>query len=131
MEQNIRFQERQYFRQWWIALFVLIVALPQWAAFIVQIIFKNPAGTNPAPDAAVILFWLVFGIGLPLLFLLFHMDTIVTDQELIIRFAPIINRRIPLSSIEKVEARQYRPLWDYGGWGIRWGTGGKRAYNVK
>ncbi|WP_418284819.1 DUF6141 family protein [Halorubrum sp. DTA46] len=38
-------------------------------------------------------------------------------------------RRIPWSEIKQYEAKQYRPLREFGGWGIRW-TPGKVAYNV-
>ncbi|WP_411967720.1 DUF6141 family protein [Haloferax sp. YSSS75] len=38
-------------------------------------------------------------------------------------------RRIPYAEIERYESKQYRPLRDFGGWGIRW-TPGKLAYNV-
>jgi hypothetical protein len=39
-------------------------------------------------------------------------------------------RRIPWSEIKQLEARQYRPLREFGGWGIRWAPG-KIAYNVR
>lgn len=29
-----------------------------------------------------------------------------------------------------MQARTYRPLREYGGWGIRWGGKGRMAYNV-
>jgi len=38
-------------------------------------------------------------------------------------------RRITWSEIERYEPRQYRPLREFGGWGIRWAPG-KLAYNV-
>ncbi|MFC4987335.1 hypothetical protein [Saliphagus infecundisoli] len=38
-------------------------------------------------------------------------------------------RRIAWSEIDQYEARTYRPLREFGGWGIRWASG-KRAYNV-
>ena len=34
-----------------------------------------------------------------------------------------------LSTLKKYEVQTYRPIRDYGGWGIRYGRGGK-AYNV-
>ena len=39
-------------------------------------------------------------------------------------------RRFAFDDIASCEARTYRPLLEYGGWGIRWGPSG-RAYNVK
>jgi len=38
-------------------------------------------------------------------------------------------RRISWSEIERYESKQYSPLREFGGWGIRW-TPGKLAYNV-
>jgi hypothetical protein len=38
-------------------------------------------------------------------------------------------RRILWSEIERYESIRYRPLRDFGGWGIRWAPG-KIAYNV-
>ncbi len=38
-------------------------------------------------------------------------------------------RRITWSEIDQYEARTYRHLREFGGWGIRWAPG-KRAYNV-
>ncbi|MDQ3018100.1 MAG: hypothetical protein M3R25_15420 [Bacteroidota bacterium] len=37
---------------------------------------------------------------------------------------------IPWSAIDSVQVRQYSPIGEYGGWGIRFGLNG-RAYNVK
>jgi len=39
-------------------------------------------------------------------------------------------RRIPWSEIQRYEAKQYRPIREFGGWGIRWAPG-KIAYNVR
>jgi len=39
-------------------------------------------------------------------------------------------RRLPWSEVKRHEAKQYRPLREFGGWGIRW-TPGKLAYNVR
>jgi hypothetical protein len=37
---------------------------------------------------------------------------------------------IPLSEIGSVQAVTYRPLREFGGWGIRWGWKGSRAYSI-
>ena len=46
-----------------------------------------------------------------------------------LRFFPLIRRTIPLTEIQSCEARTYRPIREYGGWGIRWGFSGM-AFNV-
>ena len=50
-------------------------------------------------------------------------------EGLHIRFFPLVNRHIPLDQITRWEARTYRPILEYGGWGIRCGWKGM-AYNV-
>jgi len=55
----------------------------------------------------------------------------VRDDGVYIRFHPIHRafRGFLWQEIESLEARTYRPIREYGGWGIRFGAGGK-AYNV-
>jgi hypothetical protein len=51
------------------------------------------------------------------------------DAGLHVRFFPLVKRDIPLEEIARWEARTYRPILEYGGWGIRCGWKGM-AYNV-
>jgi hypothetical protein len=54
------------------------------------------------------------------------------DPEAVhVRFVPLHQsfRRVPWTAIESVESVDYRPLREYGGWGIRWRPGAL-AYNV-
>ena len=43
--------------------------------------------------------------------------------------SPSAKRQISLQDIEQCAALQYRPIREYGGWGLRWGWNGW-AYNV-
>jgi len=62
-----------------------------------------------------------------LLFLELHVT--VQDGGVRIRMLPFANRTIAPAQIARWEARTYRPIRDYGGWGVRFGPRG-RAYNV-
>jgi hypothetical protein len=55
----------------------------------------------------------------------------VSPEGLDIEFRPLTHRHIPLADISACEARVYRPIREYGGWGMRWGWKGGRAYNVR
>jgi hypothetical protein len=56
--------------------------------------------------------------------------TEVRPDGLYLRLVPITRQhRFSWSEIESAEACRYRPILDYGGWGVRFGRGG-RAYNV-
>jgi len=53
----------------------------------------------------------------------------VRDDGLYIRFYPLTHQKIPFEHIVHCEVRTYNPIREFGGWGIRYGKGGK-AYNV-
>lgn len=62
-----------------------------------------------------------------LLFLELHVT--VGDAGVHIRMVPFASRTIAPAHIARWEARTYRPIREYGGWGVRFGPRG-RAYNV-
>jgi len=43
----------------------------------------------------------------------------------------VIRKTIPFREIRRAEAVTYSPLGEFGGWGIRAGMGGKRAWTVR
>ena len=53
----------------------------------------------------------------------------VEPEALEVRFTPFVRRRVPLGEISSWQVVTYRPVRDYGGWGIRWRPGGW-AYTV-
>lgn len=130
MATTTEFREVQTFRQPWLLAVLAATAAPMWLIAAQQLILREPVGERPAPDSAVFLLWAVFGVGFPLFFSYLGLITEVRGDELRLRFRPLPARRIPWSSISSAEAITYRPLRDFGGWGIRYGRGGRRAYNV-
>jgi len=68
-----------------------------------------------------------------LLFSVLRLDTEIREDGVYVRFFPLrINfRKYPWEDIEKIFVRKYRPLLEYGGWGIRFSLSGNgRALNV-
>jgi hypothetical protein len=124
------FYEEQRFRQPLLLVLIFFLVAMSWYAFIQQIVNKKPFGTNPAPDAVVWGLWGVFGIAFPLFFLALKMTTEVRRDALYVRFVPGHHRIIRLEEIKSAEVREYRPLRDYGGWGIRYSAKQGMAYNV-
>ena len=109
---NIIFREVQQFRQAW--LWVIIIFLASFSLYAAPLILR-----------------VIFGIALPIFFYLLKLTTEVRSDGLYIRFFPLhfSFRRIPLGELKRYEVRIYRPIREYGGWGIRYGFKGK-AYNV-
>ncbi len=114
----MRFHERQHFRQVW--LWLLLAG--------VLISVAVPAIVRPMTATIVTFAVTAFLVAL---MAYAHLDVIVTDEEVLIRFRPfhIRGRRVPLRDIAEVHARDYRPILEYGGWGIRLGGNGM-AYNA-
>jgi hypothetical protein len=125
------YREVQRFRQIWIWLVVLALAGLIWYALITQLFFQRPFGNNPLPDVWLIIFWIVFSLGLPLLIFYCRLTTEVREDGLYIQFFPfhLSFRKIAFDELKRYEVRTYNPIWEYGGWGIRYRPKGW-AYNV-
>ena len=57
-------------------------------------------------------------------------STAVTSDAVTVRFGFLYRTKIPISEVRQAEAVEYRPVAEYGGWGIR-GFGKKRALNAR
>jgi hypothetical protein len=99
----------------WLA--IVAIAGVAWYFFLVQVIFGTPVGTNPAPDAVVVVVWLVFGIGLPLFGYAIKLVTTVRMDGVVVRFFPLATRRISLREVAAYQVRRYRAIAEYGGRG--------------
>jgi hypothetical protein len=100
-----------------------------WGLFVQQIVRGKPLGDEPLPDWGVLLVTALIGVALPALFLSMKMTTQVYPDRLEIRMAPFVNRTFRPADISNATARTYRPVREYGGWGIR-GWKSNRAYNI-
>jgi hypothetical protein len=78
------------------------------------------------PDQAPLLLIGPCVVGLiAVLFTLSHLDVDVTDDAVTIAFRYLWPaRRIAMKDIVGLEVKRYRPLIDYGGWGVRLGPAG-------
>jgi hypothetical protein len=131
-----RFREEQRFNQWWLYVIVGTVALITTILFgyamFRQLLQGQPWGDRPMSDTALAVMGpLVILLGWGVVLLVRWMSLVVEVQEngVFIRFRPFVRREILLRDIRRCETRTYRPVWEYGGWGLRFGLRG-RAYNV-
>ena len=120
-----RFEEEQGFRQSYLVVLLLGVMAVCTALIGVHLYYRlvldRPFG-KPMPDlalAGLCLLWSV-GIFVPLMVMFASLTVRVNEQRVWIQFWPLMKARtIPLVQIAAVEARDYNPIGDYGGWGIR------------
>ena len=128
---EIDFQEQQRISMWWVWLAVLVPAVVMASIFVEQILHGRPHGEHPGPDWLVWVLALFLCVGVPALLLILRLTVTVADGGIHIRYYPFVNRTIPFSDIHSFRARRYRPVREFGGWGIRTGLGKKSAYNAK
>ena len=124
------YSEVQRPNQWWVWTLTVVITILAWWIFVDQIILGNPFGSRPAPDWVVWLVGILFGVLLPLLMITINLKTLVTGDRIVLRYFPLHTRTVKLADIDSCVAREYRPMREYGGWGIRFGFGYGMAYNV-
>lgn len=130
---HIIFREVQHFRQIWVWILVLLIAVFMWYITIQQIIFGVPMGSNPAPDVLLLIFWLIFGVIFPVFMLgLCKLVTEVRSDGIYLRFFPFHfhYKSFLFKDIIRYKAITYSPLIRFGGWGIRFNAKGETAYNI-
>jgi len=125
---SILFREEQQFSQAWIwVLLIGVLGLLLWGIF-QQEVMDKPFGDNPAPTFVLVLLTAI-PLGLLWFFAQLKLTTTITSESIELHFKPLTKRVIPIAEIRKGYIRKYRPISEFGGWGLRYGSKGM-AYNV-
>ncbi len=132
--ENIYFKEIQKFNQFWIWIVIgILIAIWLWG-IIQQIILGVPFGNRPVSDIGLILIGILVLIP-PIIILRLRMITEVHPDGLYFKMNLFMRKfkKISPSDIKNYNIRKYKPLGEYGGWGIRYSVKKKKgkAYNVK
>lgn len=130
MQTNLLFVEEQYFNQKWITGILVLFFLIFFWAIIQQELFDIPFGNNPISSVYLFLFGLI-----PFAFLILlqktKMITKIYTEGISVKIKPFhLKQKIyNFDEIESIYTREYKPIAEFGGWGIRIGLKGK-AYNM-
>jgi hypothetical protein len=133
---EVFFHEEQQFDRGWTMLILVSSLAPLaiiGAGLFMQLVLNRPFGDRPAPDGLLIaLFLAILALNVVLcwMFLAARLTTEVRPDGLFIRFQPFHRHERRIDGIRSWKARDYRPIREYGGWGIRWTWRGDRAFNV-
>jgi hypothetical protein len=131
-QNKVIYREIQKPRQAWAWILVLLMALFAWYSLIQQILLGNPVGSNPAPDTALLIFWVIFGIIFPAVLISFLKLIVEVRQDgIYIRFVPfhLHYRKFLFKDMEDYETMDYS-VFEFGGWGIRVNSMGERVYTM-
>ena len=131
-QSDVIFHEEQKFSKWiyWLICIMIVISV----VVIVVAVKEESAKGNP-PDTGEFV-WLIIGIVIPIiiaaLFAFLKLETQVRTDGLYVRFFPIhINfKKFSPEDLSEAYARQYNPMSEYGGWGIK-GYGKNKAYNTR
>jgi hypothetical protein len=130
MNKKILFHETQRFNFWWIWLPLLLVVSYAFYGIARQLLTGEKFGDKPPSDGGVIILACILLLVLAL-FRFMKLETIITEEGIYVQLFPfhLRHRFISWERIRKCSVRSYKPLMEYGGWGLRYGLGGW-AYNV-
>jgi hypothetical protein len=119
----MQFTETQYFRQWWLLLIMVFTLC-------------FPAVAIYQKHEAFIFTDYIVTVGVPLfifimMIFVLRLETAVDEKGIHYRFFPfhITTRLKTWDEIDKAYVRIYKPLPEFGGWGLRFGRNGM-ALNV-
>jgi hypothetical protein len=128
---NSSFIETQRFRQVWIWIILIgFTASFRWGV-VQQLILGKPWGDRPAPDILLVILFLLMAVML-LFFYCIKLETEINETGIYYRLFPfqISPQKIEWSAINSATVIKYHPLREYGGWGIRYSFGNKKAYSI-
>ena len=127
------FREEQRFDAPWMIILLMGIGLvslwPIWILFYKQIIKGEPPGSSGMSDLGLTL--LFFGVLL-LLVLIYgfiywcKLSTYIDHKNIVFKFVPFHRKPkiIPWDEVHSATVIQYRPIAEYGGWGLRYGSKG-------
>lgn len=124
MKENPEFYEIQRFRQWWLWLIIFFVL-----GFSVYNSYENAEHFSRTE--------LIISTAVPavifFLFFITKLETKIDHLGIRVRLFPfhLQFKYFPWKNIDKAFIRQYSPLMDYGGWGLRLAMFGRgKAYTI-
>ena len=122
---NDFFTETQRFKHWWIWVLMLGTNCFFLYGIIKQVVFGQQFGNRPLSNT-----WLFIVFGFTLLLTLL-IETRINEDGIYVKLFPFqfTHKKYAWTEVSKLYLRQYSPIAEYGGWGIRYGINGK-AYNV-
>jgi len=122
----MEFKEVQQFRQIWVwVLLGGILVLLSYGTF-QQLILGKPWGSKPMPNLVLILVFLIV-IGIAIFIAFIQLKTVIHRQGIKVNFSPLSKKEI---TWEEIAVVKYKPLREYGGWGVRYSFKEGKAFTT-
>lgn len=130
---NPTFSETQRFNKWW---HYMLAALPAAIVIVSSLFIQFDIMSTENNQKASLLASIISILLAVLAFIWFRyikLNTIINEAGISVQFKgiPFCKKKISWPEIQKIEVIEYSPLYDYGGWGVRYSLAGKGwCYNV-
>ena len=124
---SIVFKETQKFSQWWLWLILIAIGALPITGLYKQFYLNEAFGDKPMSDLGLIIF-AVFVFSLIAMFWFVRLKTEIDQNEIRMRFFPLVKKRVSWEEIKNAEIVNYGFV---GGWGIRLSTKYGTVYNMK
>jgi hypothetical protein len=128
MENELLFIESQRFKQPWLWAILLGADVLVLYTVLTKVWSGQSTGLILAAFVPLVILILV-----NVLFAMLRLETVIKQDGIAVWFYPfhLKYKHYPWSKIAQAYVREYNPIGEYGGWGIRLGLFGRgRAYNV-
>ncbi|MDF3077315.1 MAG: hypothetical protein K0S09_1204 [Sphingobacteriaceae bacterium] len=134
MDREVYFREKQRFNSWGILLTLVAASLLLFIGLYRQLVLGKPfghLGNHPASSAQTIIAIFVV-LSITAFLLSSKLDTVIRGDGVYVKFFPFhwSYRCYAWEDISKCYVRQYSPMAEYGGWGLRLGFRRGRAFNM-
>lgn len=129
------YREEQNF-DWRVYAFVTFCELVSWGGLAWYVRHAPPGRAALGEFHGLPVSWFAFCVLAAItvfLFALLRMTTEVSPTDVHVWFGwlPIYHKRVAAGAIQRIEVVTYRPILDYGFWGIRIGRDGERVLTAK
>lgn len=122
------FSEEQKFNQLWVWAILLPIIVIVGVQFF-DLLNKNQTLNLDNESLIGIIISIVVVAATATLFMTMKLTTKIDKMTIRVRFYPFVNRTISWQDVEEAYVRTYKPVMEYGGWGIRRRIG-SIAYSV-
>ena len=139
MENEILFSEIQRYKQKWMSVLLIVLAIigmtPLVSSIVMQFWIKTPLDKKPIDigGAALVTLIIMALVGtISSLVGSSKLETYIKKEGITVRFYPIQTnfKLYKWEDISTCYVRQYSPIKEFGGWGVRGGLGKSNALNV-
>lgn len=120
----MEFKETQRFKRWWVWAALIAVNAIFVYAIVQQLFFDKPFGNTPMPDTRLLAIAFI-PLSLFVFVISIKLDTSINSEGIRYRFYPFQLKEtfIEWEELSDAYMRTYNSFYEYGGWGIRVGSG--------